>query len=62
MKDTNSIPDELGLIIPNRHGVLHGIHKNYGTELNALKCFSLLLFVVYAIYGDQTHEDLSNLL
>lgn len=55
VKRTDNIPNEEELVIPNRHGVLHGIHKNYGTKLNALKCLSLLLFVVYAIYGDETH-------
>ena len=55
VKKTDHIPNEQDLVIPNRHGVLHGIHKNYGTKLNALKCLSLLLFVVYAIYGDETH-------
>ena len=58
MKNTDNIPNEQNLVIPNRHGVLHGIHKNYGTKLNALKCLSLLLFVMYAIYGDGAHDDI----
>lgn len=58
VKKTDDIPIEQDLVIPNRHGVLHGIHKNYGTKLNALKCLSLLLFVVYAIYGDETHDGI----
>nr|WP_298996061.1 hypothetical protein [uncultured Allomuricauda sp.] len=29
----------------NRHAVLHGYDINFGTELNSLKAFSLLLFV-----------------
>lgn len=55
VKETDSIPNEQGLVIPNRHGVLHGVHRNYGTKLNSLKCLSLLLFVVYAINGDKTY-------
>ncbi len=58
MKKTDSISNEQDLVIPNRHGVLHGIYKNYGTKLNALKCFSLLLFVIYAIYGDNAYDDI----
>ena len=58
VKKTANIPNEQDLVIPNRHGVLHGIHRNYGTKLNALKCLSLLLFVVYAIYGDDAHDGI----
>ncbi|MCL5247165.1 hypothetical protein M4I21_15185 [Cellulophaga sp. 20_2_10] len=29
----------------NRHAVLHGYDTDYGTELNSLKAFSLLLFI-----------------
>jgi hypothetical protein len=58
MKKTDYIPNEQELVIPNRHGVLHGIHKNYGTKQNALKCFSLLLFVVFAIYGDDAYDEI----
>ncbi|WP_300647938.1 hypothetical protein [Paenalcaligenes sp.] len=34
---------------PNRNGILHGHrkHLDYGTEINSLKCFSLLSFIVY---------------
>jgi hypothetical protein len=33
---------------PNRNGILHGhrSHLDYGSELNSLKSFSLLAFVV----------------
>ncbi|MDW7549210.1 hypothetical protein [Pseudoalteromonas peptidolytica] len=57
-KKTDDISNEQDLVIPNRHGVLHGIHRNYGTELNALKCLSLLLFVVFAINGDGAYESI----
>ena len=30
----------------NRHAVLHGYDTNFGTELNSLKAYSLLLFIV----------------
>jgi hypothetical protein len=35
---------------PNRNGIIHGHrrHLDYGTELNSLKCFSLLSFIVYS--------------
>lgn len=35
---------------PNRNGIIHGHrrHLDYGTEINSLKCFSLLSFVVYS--------------
>ena len=34
---------------PNRNGIIHGhrCHLDYGTELNSLKCFSLLSFALY---------------
>jgi len=28
----------------NRHAIMHGIDQNYGTEINALKCISLLAY------------------
>jgi hypothetical protein len=36
-------------LAPNRNGILHGSrkHLDYGTEMNSLKAFSLLAFVVY---------------
>jgi hypothetical protein len=36
---------------PNRHGIMHGYreHLDYGTELNSLKSFSLLAFVVFSV-------------
>ena len=38
-------------LAPNRNGILHGSHRHldYGTEINSLKAFSLLAFVVYAL-------------
>lgn len=38
-------------IAPNRNGILHGHrkHLNYGTEVNSLKAFSLLCFVVMSV-------------
>jgi hypothetical protein len=37
-------------LAPNRNGILHGSrkHLDYGTEINSLKAFSLLAFVVYS--------------
>ena len=29
----------------NRHGVMHGLHFNYGNEKNSLKALSLLCFI-----------------
>lgn len=36
---------------PNRNGILHGHrkHLDYGSELNSLKAFSLLAFVVFSV-------------
>jgi hypothetical protein len=36
---------------PNRNGILHGHrkHLDYGSELNSLKSFSLLAFVVFSV-------------
>ncbi|TKB28634.1 hypothetical protein FCL47_03905 [Desulfopila sp. IMCC35006] len=37
-------------LAPSRNGILHGHrkHLDYGTEMNSLKCFSLLSFVVFS--------------
>ncbi len=43
--------DGNGFVIPNRHGVLHGMHTNYSSKVNSIKCFTLLLFVS-TIIGD----------
>jgi hypothetical protein len=42
-------------LAPNRNGVLHGSrkHLDYGTEINSLKAFSLLAFVVYCFEENQ---------
>ncbi|ESK41252.1 hypothetical protein P256_00241 [Acinetobacter nectaris CIP 110549] len=42
----------------NRHGILHGdsTHLKAGTELNALKILSLLLFVDFLIRGVETYK------
>lgn len=41
---------------PNRNGILHGSrkHLDYGTEINSLKCFSLLAFVVFVLVDPET--------
>lgn len=52
MKNIQPTENEAGFVIPNRHGVLHGMHRNYGSKTNALKCFSMLLFVMYVIHGE----------
>ncbi|NOQ93506.1 MAG: hypothetical protein GQ547_02595 [Methylophaga sp.] len=57
IKDINPSDPESNLVIPNRHGVLHGFHKNYGNKTNALKCFTMLLFVLYTIHGDKMLTD-----
>jgi hypothetical protein len=44
------------LNIPSRHGVLHGVHKNYSSKTNSLKCFSFFLFILFVIHGDKLHE------
>ena len=46
-------------LAPNRNGILHGSHRHldYGTEINSLKAFSLLAFVVYALTGNHDEDD-----
>lgn len=48
---------------PNRNGILHGHrkHLDYGTELNSLKCFSLLSFIVYSVKEIITNEEIIQL-
>lgn len=53
MKNIAPSDRESELIMPNRHGVLHGMHRSYGSKINALKVFSLLLFVIFSIHGDK---------
>ena len=52
MKNIDPDANESSLIMPNRHGVLHGLHRDYATKTNALKCFSMLLFIAWSIHGD----------
>lgn len=46
-------------LAPNRNGILHGSrkHLDYGTELNSLKAFSLVAFVVYALTSNHDGSD-----
>lgn len=45
--------DVSSFTIPNRHSVLHGMHTNYVSKVNSIKCFSLLLFVIATITDDK---------
>ena len=49
---TRNITDEKELLIPNRHGVLHGVHFEYGNKLNALKTFTFLMSIAGALGAD----------
>lgn len=51
VKNIDKHEDGSGFVIPNRHGVLHGMHTNYSSKINSIKCFSLFLFVA-TIIGD----------
>ena len=53
MKNIDPADLESQLLIPNRHGVLHGMHRNYGSKTNALKVFTFFLFVIYSIHGEK---------
>jgi len=53
MKNIDPSNLESELLMPNRHGVLHGLHRSYGSKTNALKVFALLLFVIYSIHGEK---------
>ena len=56
MKNIDPADPESVLKTPNRHGVLHGMHKEYASKTNALKVFSMFLFVLYAIHGESLME------
>ncbi|CAG9296820.1 hypothetical protein [Celerinatantimonas diazotrophica] len=56
MKNIDPADPESALKTPNRHGVLHGMHKEYASKANALKVFSMFLFVLYAIHGESLIE------
>jgi len=45
-KDLHKFPIKL-----NRNEILHGVDKNYGTEMNSLKCISLLKYM-HDLLGD----------
>lgn len=53
----NKFSSYLKTLAPNRNGVLHGSrrHLDYGTEVNSLKAFSLLAFIVFAF--TRQHES-----
>ncbi|MCD9465497.1 hypothetical protein CJF25_21535 [Photobacterium phosphoreum] len=42
---------ESSLSIPNRHGVIHGVHTEYATKLGSYKVIAFLLFIFYALKG-----------
>ena len=56
MKNIDPASREGDLKTPNRHGVLHGFHKEYASQTNALKVFSMFLFVLFAIHGERMME------
>ena len=45
--------NEDSILLPNRHGVMHGIHFNYGTKLNGCKAIAFLQFIFIALYAEQ---------
>ncbi len=53
---SSSMKDKLKA--PNRNGILHGSrkHLDYGTEINSLKAFSLLAFVVLVFSKEATTQ------
>ncbi|MBB1341251.1 hypothetical protein H5158_06300 [Pseudoalteromonas sp. SR45-6] len=52
VKDTNKI-DENNLHLPNRHGVLHGIHTGYVNRVNSFKAIAFLLFILFSLDGER---------
>lgn len=48
-------------LAPNRNGILHGSrkHLDYGTEINSLKSFSLLAFIVYCFENNKSRRSKS---
>ncbi|MEZ9266204.1 hypothetical protein AB4508_09050 [Vibrio splendidus] len=51
-KNTNKIV-ERSILLPNRHGVMHGVHFEYGTKINSYKAISFLQFILLAVYGEE---------
>ncbi|MGI2095318.1 hypothetical protein ACRN96_22600 [Shewanella oncorhynchi] len=52
-KNIDKNEDGRDFVIPNRHGVLHGMHTHYPSKRNSLKCFSLMLFVATIIGSNE---------
>ncbi|NRD72790.1 hypothetical protein HQQ94_05910 [Shewanella sp. VB17] len=52
VKKTDNIV-ERELLLPNRHGVLHGIHTDYVSELNSYKAITFLIFILFALNGEE---------
>ncbi|GIU41386.1 hypothetical protein [Shewanella colwelliana] len=48
---------ESQLLLPNRHGVLHGIHTDYVSKLNSFKAIAFLLFILFALNGEEIMEN-----
>ena len=44
-------------LLPNRHGVIHGIHTDYVNQLNSYKSIAFLLFILFALNGEQIMEN-----
>lgn len=44
---------ESHVALPNRHGVMHGIHFEYGTKINSYKAIAFLQFIFLAIHGEE---------
>lgn len=54
----SSSPDAAGFTALNRHQVMHGECSDYGTEVNSLKAFSLLVFVGLHLQSICTDQDI----
>jgi hypothetical protein len=56
VKQTGNIAEE-ELKLPNRHGVLHGIHTNYASKLNSYKAIAFLVFILFSLNGEKIFES-----
>ena len=56
VKDTRNT-NENSLQLPNRHGVLHGIHTDYVNRLNSFKAIAFLLFILFSLDGERISES-----
>ncbi|NOH99480.1 hypothetical protein [Vibrio sp. 99-70-13A1] len=56
VKNTKQVK-ESNLQLPNRHGVLHGIHTDFVSKQNSFKAIAFLLFILFLLNGEKIIES-----